>query len=653
MAKAPKKPQPRRKPAPAKAPAAPPFRVTHYGKNVHIVDCDPSSATGWEQWLLLRSDAHTDNSKCDRELEQKHLRQALERSAIICDLGDCLDLMQGASDRRQCKSQLRSSHAAAAYFDAVINEVAERYEPYAQHWAFLGQGNHECLDNSSEVLTRRGWVPIADVTLEDEVASMHPHDLTTTWAKPIKVHRYEYSGDMIEARQRGMSMRVTPNHRVAYFMWQRAFGDGRTAKLGYVLAEDAEQMSVVHVPAVARSAALGCKWSDDQIRLAAWVLTDGHISTDTSSVYVYQSKPKGIEEIRAILTRLGIEWNEKVRPGRCDGIIIKTALPQHVFRIGRTPWLAELVGGHDKSIPNWVHECTDEQFAIFLESYIDGDGSRRPASEDSWARVIYGTHHMLSQLQAACVTHGFRASLSWQPRGEEGYYRLNVTRRPVMTVMRKSFTRTRHEGFVYCLTTHAGNFFVRRDGIAYITGNSAWLKHHETCPTTNLVRAIKSMNPSSQMGAGGYGGWMKVRVTINNSRLTWTLRYHHGSGGGAPMSMGVLDSRRMFSWVEGADMIAVGHNHHSNIVGIAREYLETRNGVYEVRNRHCDFVRCGTYKADWGDGSGGWIVEKGPGPTSLRAKWVRLHVKWEQAPTGNGSKTRGYPRLAWDVIDAN
>jgi hypothetical protein len=325
MAKATKKPQPRRKAAPAKAPAAPPFQVTHYGKNVHIVDCDPSTATGWEQWLLLRSDAHTDSGKCNRDLEQKHLRQALERSAIICDLGDCLDLMQGASDRRQCKSQLRSSHAAAAYFDAVINEVAERYEPYAQHWAFLGQGNHE----------------------------------------------------------------------------------------------------------------------------------------------------------------------------------------------------------------------------------------------------------------------------------------------------------------------------------------SAWLKHHETCPTTNLVRAIKSMNPSSQMGAGGYGGWMKVRVTINNSRLTWTLRYHHGSGGGAPMSMGVLDSRRMFSWVEGADMIAVGHNHHSNIVGIAREYLETRNGVYEVRNRHCDFVRCGTYKADWGDGSGGWIVEKGPGPTSLRAKWVRLHVKWEQAPTGNGSKTRGYPRLAWDVIDAN
>ena len=631
--------------------------VTHHGKNVHVIDVAGGAPRLWEQWFLVRSDAHHDNAKCRRDLEKKHLDEALKRKAIILDLGDCLDLMQGKADRRQSKGQLRSGQLAAAYFDRVIEEAAEFYAPYAQNWAFLGQGNHECLDDSSEVLTRRGWVPIADVTLEDEVASMHPHDLTTTWAKPIKVHRYEYSGEMVEARQRGMSMRVTPNHRVAYFKWHRAFGDGRQAKLGYVLAEDAEAMSVVHVPAMARSAAPGCRWSDDQIRLAAWVLTDGHISTDTSSVYVYQSKPKGIEEIRSILVRLGMEWSEKVRPGRCDGVIIKTALPQHVFRIGRTPWLAELVGGHDKAIPAWVHDCTDEQFSVFLESYIDGDGSRRPEREGSWARVIYGTHRMLSQLQAACVTHGFRASLSWQPRGEEGegYYRLNVTRRPVMTVQRKSFTRTRHEGFVYCLTTHSGNFFVRRDGIAYVTGNSAWLAHHESCPTTHLVRAIKMLNKRSQMGAGGYGGYMKFRVRFNNNAcLAWTMRYYHGSGGGAPMSMGVLDSRRMFSFVEGCDVIAVGHNHQSNVVGIAREYLETRNGVYEIRQRHCDFVRCGTYKDDWGNGYGGWAVEKmgSTGPTPLRAKWIRLHVQFEVAENAKGSKAHGQPRLAWDILDA-
>lgn len=303
----------------------PRFTVAHHGRNVHVVDCDQAGGRGeWEQYLLLRSDAHSDNSKCDRKAEERHLSEARERGAIIVDLGDCLDLMCGVSDRRQSKSMLRSSQLAAAYFDRVIEEAAERYAPYSPWWAVLGQGNHE----------------------------------------------------------------------------------------------------------------------------------------------------------------------------------------------------------------------------------------------------------------------------------------------------------------------------------------TAWLKHHETCPTTNLVRAVKGLNRNSQMGAGGYGGWLKVRAHLHNTVLTWTLRYHHGSGGGAQMSMGVLDSRRMFSWVEGADMIAVGHNHHSNVVGIAREYLETRNGVYEVRHRHCDFVRCGTYKQDWGDGSGGWIVEKGPGPTPIRAKWVRLHLRWESEPARQGGRSRGAPRIAWDVSDA-
>jgi hypothetical protein len=306
----------------------PAFTVAHHGKNVHVVDVTGVPMRGWQQWFLIRSDAHHDNAKCRRDLEKKHLDEALKRNAIIIDLGDCLDLMQGKADRRQSKGQLRSGQLAAAYFDRVIEEAAEFYAPYAQNWAFLGQGNHE----------------------------------------------------------------------------------------------------------------------------------------------------------------------------------------------------------------------------------------------------------------------------------------------------------------------------------------SAWLAHHESCPTTHLVRAIKMLNKGSQMGAGGYGGYLKFRVRFsNNACLTWTMRYYHGSGGGAPMSMGVLDSRRMFSFVEGCDVIAVGHNHQSNVVGIAREYLETKNGIYEIRQRHCDFVRCGTYKDDWGNGHGGWAVEKmgSTGPTPLRAKWLRLHVQFEVHENHKGSaKQHGQPRLAWDILDA-
>lgn len=303
-----------------------PWSVEHHGQNVHVIKVDTvrGGSTAWEQWIYMRSDAHTDNPKCDHAMELRHLQEAKEKNAIILDFGDALDLMQGVADRRQCKAQLRSSQLAAAYFDRVVEEAAERYAPFASHWAVLGQGNHE----------------------------------------------------------------------------------------------------------------------------------------------------------------------------------------------------------------------------------------------------------------------------------------------------------------------------------------SAWLKHHECDPTAHLVRGIKMLNKDSIMGAGGWGGWVKVQVAINNNHLTWTLRYAHGGSAGGAMTFGTLDTRRMYSWIEGADMIATGHTHDSNIVGISREYLDTNKGLYQIRKRHCDFVRVGTFKDDWGTGAGGWAVEKNGGPKPIRAKWVRLFVRYETFTPDNGRLTRGRPRLHWEVFDA-
>jgi hypothetical protein len=177
---------------------------------------------------------------------------------------------------------------------------------------------------------------------------------------------------------------------------------------------------------------------------------------------------------------------------------------------------------------------------------------------------------------------------------------------------------------------------------------SAWKRHHETCPTQHLVRAIKD-RAESQVGSGGYGGWIRFQIRLGNNNLTYTMRYQHGTGGGnSPMTMGMLDARRMYSWIEGADSIVISHNHASNVAGIAREYLSSQNGKYKIEHKYCDFIRVGTTKDSWKDGAAGWEVEKGFGPSPIRQKWVRLYLQWHMHPT----KSKGVPRLAWDVHDA-
>jgi len=178
---------------------------------------------------------------------------------------------------------------------------------------------------------------------------------------------------------------------------------------------------------------------------------------------------------------------------------------------------------------------------------------------------------------------------------------------------------------------------------------SAWMRHRESDPTAHLVRAIKD-RAHSPVGTGGYGGWIKWQFELGGSKLTYTQRYHHGGGGGAMMSFGVLDVRRMYSMIEGADSIVTSHLHTSNVVGIAREFLSTQNGSYKIEKKYCDFIRVGTTKDGWKDGSHGWEVEKNFGPSPLRQKWVRIYLQWDSV--GKEGSRRGVPRIAWDVHDA-
>lgn len=98
---------------------------------------------GWEQWLLLTSDRHWDNPLSDRQLQKKHLEQAVQRGALIMDIGDLFCAMQGKFDRRADKSAIRPEHANNRYLDSLVETAVDWFKPYAKHWLFCSPGNHE------------------------------------------------------------------------------------------------------------------------------------------------------------------------------------------------------------------------------------------------------------------------------------------------------------------------------------------------------------------------------------------------------------------------------------------------------------------------------------------------------------------------------
>jgi hypothetical protein len=120
----------------------PRWAIKRPDSNVTAVILRTSSRT-WEQWFLLRSDAHHDNVHALHDLERKHLEQAKERNAGIIDCGDLMCAMQGKYDPRSDKGALREEYKSGSYLDKLVDVAVEFYRPYAHNLILLGHGNHE------------------------------------------------------------------------------------------------------------------------------------------------------------------------------------------------------------------------------------------------------------------------------------------------------------------------------------------------------------------------------------------------------------------------------------------------------------------------------------------------------------------------------
>ena len=77
-------------------------------------------------------------------------------------------------------------------------------------------GNHDCLDASTECLTRRGWLPYTELKSDDQVLSLV--DDRAEWSPIGEIVKYPYCGDLVRAEKTRFSFAATPNHRV--LLWR-------------------------------------------------------------------------------------------------------------------------------------------------------------------------------------------------------------------------------------------------------------------------------------------------------------------------------------------------------------------------------------------------------------------------------------------------
>jgi hypothetical protein len=201
----------------------------------------------------------------------------------------------------------------------------------------------------------------------------------------------------------------------------------------------------------------------------------------------------------------------------------------------------------------------------------------------------------------------------------------------------KSTVRPEHQKDNYfdAVVNDAIDWFKPYAGIIKVVGygnhETAILKYQETDLIERFVFGL-NRECGTDIKAGGYGGWIVYSFHRKNDpdRTTgcFRIKYFHGSGGGGPVTKGVIQFNRMATFVEHADMIWMGHVHEDNEVVYVTESLTHKHNV-ELKN--ILMVRTSTYKEEYNEGKGGWHVERGASPKTLGGRWLTINCRRHQS----------------------
>jgi hypothetical protein len=329
-----------------------------------------------------------------------------------------------------------------------------------------GELTIECYDEQTEILTKRGWLPFKDVTIDDLVLSKNPSG-EAYWSRISKVFS-GISKEFIHITGKSIDLKVTPNHKV----WARKSGTIQPFQFyeaqdlfNYSEWEFDSSMSWVGKEQLTQ------KIGDVSIPMPLWLeylgyfLSEGWV--EEYAVSFYQD---------GIYTKDMKECSERIAPYFGKESKVYSNGKQFCIHDKR---LVDYLKNYTKPkrVPEEVKELPPSYLTHFLEAYWKGDGEKkrnRCVTVDIPLRD--GLQEIGLKLGYRTIFHTKRAFVDrrWRRNHKESYlitFSSNVY--PSVRKSRNQIRRLYEEGTVYCINIPENHLLmVRRNGKVCWSGNS-------------------------------------------------------------------------------------------------------------------------------------------------------------------------------------
>lgn len=385
--------------------------------------------------------------------------------------------------------------------EAALKRFEEGSTAVMVNCGVLTEG-YDCLDAQTEILTPRGWVGIGGIRAGE---TMYGWNRETGCTEIVAVDRYverpvQNGEKMFTIKSQHAEIRTTEGHQF-HVLTKRSRNPVTVS--GRELSNCRSEYSI---PLSGELHDLpGIPLTDDELKFIAWFMTDGGFD-GKGGVAISQAKPIYRKEIRELLGRLGLSFRSRMRH-HTKGYASSRALPLEEFSIPkgthsgtlkRNGWF-RFAPYLDKNVSPLLHSMSREQFRIFWNELLKGDGSTQ-GGKSGW--LWTGLKTNADAYTHMAIVRGFAASYAEQPSSTTGRiaYRISIRDKKWLTSYPKdkraakiSLSEPTHGECVWCVSNRLSSLISRRNGKIAIIGN---------CPPVEVVfmaRPTKSRSLYTQM----------------------------------------------------------------------------------------------------------------------------------------------------------
>lgn len=318
-----------------------------------------------------------------------------------------------------------------------------------------------CLTGDHEVLTLNGWVSL-EQWQGGEIVCWNPQSeaFSFQWANDLC---FDYEGEMIQLSTQRCEQCSTPDHRMPYL-----------EKDGSWEAKTVEELSQHRFTIPFTGKRVGMESSAPyQLRVLIMTQADGHFTHEGDLRFHFRKKRK-VERCKYLLRKCGVPfWVSEHNDSTVTISVKSRCLPL---------WLRQF---RSKTFGYWLlDESPDIIFdeLPLWDGYCCGPNSIQYSTTNRQNADVIQAAAILSGRSATLVTKE-RTGAKWKTA-----YAVNIWNQPGRgnTVRIEQVSRVPHCGKVYCAETPTGFFLVRRNGKAWVTGNSGRLVQVQNLPQNKL-----------------------------------------------------------------------------------------------------------------------------------------------------------------------